>query len=63
MIQKEFDDTKGTDRNQKSEERKDHGQQNQTKDKHGTHSTTQKTKAGVTRNLQKTRVSLGAPQA
>ena len=33
--------------------RQDHGQQNETKDKHKTHNTTLKTKAGVTRTLQK----------
>ena len=37
----------------KSEDRQDHGQQNETKDKHRTHDTTLKTKAGVTRTLQK----------
>ena len=31
----------------------DHGQQNETKDKHRTHNTSLKTKAGVTRTLQK----------
>ena len=36
----------------KSEDRKDHGQQNEMKDKNRTHKTTLKTKAGVTRNLQ-----------
>ena len=35
----------------KSEGRQDHGQQNETKDKHRTHNTTLKTKAGVTRTL------------
>ena len=35
----------------KPEARQDHGQQNETKDKYRTHSTTQKTKAGVTRTL------------
>ena len=44
----------------KSEDRKNHGQQNETKDKHRTHNTTLTTKAGVTRTLQKTRVSSGA---
>ena len=51
--EKEFEDTKGVDRNRKSEDRKDHGQQNETKDKHRTHNTSLKTKAGVTRTLQK----------
>ena len=37
----------------KSEDRQDHGQQNETKDKYRTHNTTLKTKAGVTRTLQK----------
>ena len=37
----------------KSEDRQDNGQQNKTKDKHRTHSTTIKTKAGVTGTLQK----------
>ena len=37
----------------KSEDSQDHGQQNETKDKLRTHNTTLKTKAGVTRNLQK----------
>ena len=37
----------------KLEDRKDHGHQNETKDKHGTHKTTLKTKAGVTGTLQK----------
>ena len=32
----------------KSEDRKDYGQENETKDKHRTHNTTLKTKAGVT---------------
>ena len=36
-----------------SEDRQDHGQQNEMKDKHRTHNTTLKTKAGVTRTLQK----------
>ena len=36
----------------KSEDRQDHGQQKETKDKR-THNTTLKTKAGVTRTLQK----------
>ena len=40
-----------------SEDEQDHGQQNETKDKHRTHNTTLKTKAGVTRTLQKIRVS------
>ena len=37
----------------KSEDRQDHSQQNETKDKHRKHNTTLKTKAGVTRTLQK----------
>ena len=37
----------------KSEERQGHGQQHKTKDKHRTNDTTLKTKAGVTRTLQK----------
>ena len=41
----------------KSEDRQDHGQQNETKDKHRTHNTTLTTKAGVTRAL-KTRSSI-----
>ena len=45
----------------KSEDRQDHGQQNATKDKHRTHNTTLKTKAGVKRTT-KTRVSSGAPE-
>ena len=36
----------------KSEDRQDHGEQNETKDKHRPHNTTLKTKAGVTRTLQ-----------
>ena len=48
---KEFEGAKGADRNRKSEDRQDHGQQNE--DKHRTHNTTLKTKAGVTRTLQK----------
>ena len=39
----------------KSEDRQDHGQQNETNDKHRTHNSTLKTKAGVTRTLQKPR--------
>ena len=39
----------------KSENRQDHGQQNETKDKHRTQNTTLKTKARVTRTLQKPR--------
>ena len=35
------------------EDRQDHGQQNETKDKHRAHNITLKTKAGVTRTLQK----------
>ena len=50
---KEFEDTKGQTEIVKSEDRQDHGQQNETKDKHRTHNTTLKTKAGVTRTLQK----------
>ena len=37
----------------RSEDRQDHGQQNETKDKHRTHNTTLKTKDGVTRTLPK----------
>ena len=37
----------------KSEDRQDHGQQSETQDKYRTHKTTLKTKAGVTRTLQK----------
>ena len=37
----------------KSEDRQDHGQQNETKDKHRTHNTTLKTKAVIARTLQK----------
>ena len=37
----------------KTEDREDHGQKNETKDKHRAHNTTLKTKAGVTRTLQK----------
>ena len=37
----------------KSEVSQDHGQPNETKDKHRTHNTTLKTKTGVTRTLQK----------
>ena len=37
----------------KSVDRQDHGKQNETKDKHRTHNTALKTKAGVTRTLQK----------
>ena len=36
----------------KSEDRQDHGQQNETKDKYKTYNTTLKTKAGITRSLQ-----------
>ena len=36
----------------KSKDRQDHGQQNETKDKHRAHNITLKTKAGVTRTLQ-----------
>ena len=57
-MHKEFEDTKGADRNRKSEDGQDHGQQNETKDKHRTHNTTLKTKAGVSQ----TRVSSGAPE-
>ena len=45
----------------KSEERQDLGQQNETKDKHKTHNTLLKTRPGVTRTL-KTRVSSDAPE-
>ena len=51
-MHQEFEDTKGADRNRKSEDRQDHDQQNETKDKHRTHNTTLKTKPGVTRTLQ-----------
>ena len=34
-------------------DRQEHGQQNKTKNKHRTHDTTLKTKAGITRTLQK----------
>ena len=37
----------------KSEDRTDHGQQNETIDKHTTRNTTLKTKAGVRRTLRK----------
>ena len=37
----------------KSEDRQDHGQQNETKEKHRTHNTSLKNKDGLTRNLQK----------
>ena len=37
----------------KSADRQDHDQQNETKDKHRTHNTTLKTKAGLTQTLQK----------
>ena len=37
----------------KSEDRQDHGQQNETKEKHRTHNNILKTKARVTRTLQK----------
>ena len=50
---KEFEDTKGQTEIVKSEDRQDHGQQNETKDKHRTHNTTLKTKAGIKRTLQK----------
>ena len=53
MKQKEFEDTNGQTEIVKSEDRQHHGQQNETKDKHRTHNTTLKTKAGVTRTLQK----------
>ena len=52
-LKKEIEDTKEGHRIVKSEDRQDHGQQNETKDKHRTHNTTLKTKAGVTRTLQK----------
>ena len=42
---KEFEDTKGQRKIVKSEDRQDHGQQNETKDKYRTHNTTLKTKA------------------
>ena len=53
ILKEEFEDTKGAGRNRKSEDRQDHCQQNETQDKHITHNTTLKTKAGVTRTLQK----------
>ena len=37
----------------KSEDRQGHGQQKETKDKHRKYNTTLKTKAGITRTLQK----------
>ena len=37
----------------KTEDRKDHGLQNEMKNKHRSHNTTLRTKAGVTRTLQK----------
>ena len=43
---------KGQTEIEKSEDRQDHGQQNETKDKYRTHNTKLKTKAGVTRTLQ-----------
>ena len=36
-----------------SDDRQDHGQHNETKDKHRIHNTTMKPKAGVTGTLQK----------
>ena len=42
-LKKEFEDTKGADRNHKSKDRQDHGQQNETKDIYKTHNTTLKT--------------------
>ena len=60
-FKKEFEDTKGVYRNRKSEDRQDHGQPNETKDKHRTHNTTLKTKAEVNTNPTKTRVSSGVP--
>ena len=36
----------------RSEDRQDHGQQNETRDEHRIHNTTLKTKAGVTRSLK-----------
>ena len=50
---KEFEHTKGADRTRRSEDRQDHGPQNETKDKHRTYNTTLNTKAGVTGTLQK----------
>ena len=47
---KEFEDTKWANRNRQVRRQKDRGQQ---KDKHRTHTTTLKTKAGVTQTLQK----------
>ena len=47
------ENTKGADRNIKSGDRQGHGHLNETNDKHRTHTTTLKTKAGVTRTLPK----------
>ena len=46
-------DTTGADRNRYVGRQTSYGQQNKTKDKHRTHETTLKTKAGITRTLQK----------
>ena len=43
---------KGQKENVKSEDKQDHGQQNETKDKHRTHNTTLKTKTAVTLTVQ-----------
>ena len=50
---RKFEDTERETEIVQSEDKQDHGQQNKTKDKHRTHNTTLKTKAGVTRTLQK----------
>ena len=44
---------KGQQKIVKSEDRQEHGQQNEMKDKHRKYNTTLKTKAGVTQTLQK----------
>ena len=46
----------------KSKDKQDHCQKSEMKDKYRTRNTTLKTKATVTRTLQKTNVSLGAPE-
>ena len=48
---KEFENTKEVEEIVKTEDRQDHGQQNETKDKQITHNTTLKTKAGVKQTL------------
>ena len=45
----------------KSEDKINHGQQKEKADKYNHHNTILTTKARVSRNLQKTRVRLGAP--